>query len=270
LGAISAAFGRPIDMLLGADVLAGGCVALDFATRRFAFEKPASFVPGSEWTALPLGHGAKKELFVLASVAGLDPVPLMLDFGSSSALILSSAYIEAHSLLAGKTVSTAALGGVEGVQIVKPFTADKVSLGALSITAVPALALDRWSSESTVGNVGMPLLGQFDIVLDVSQGRLWLRSAPPRARLPMLKDRSGLGLAASATDLTVVHVASGSPAAQAGWAAGEHVVAVNDRPIDGSYTQGPLWQWRYGRAGTRVTLKLADGTTRMLKLADYY
>ena len=86
----------------------------------------------------------------------------------------------------------------------------------------------------------------------------------------MLKDRSGLGFAASATDLTVVHVASGSPAAQAGWAAGEHVVAVNDRPIDGSYTQGPLWQWRYGRAGTRVTLKLADGTTRVLKLADYY
>ncbi|WP_262827273.1 aspartyl protease family protein [Sphingomonas sp. A2-49] len=270
LGAISAAFGRPVDMLLGADVLAGGCVALDFATRRFAFEKPASFVAGPEWTALPLGHGAKQELFVLASIAGLDPVPLMLDFGSSSALILSSSYIEAHSLLAGKTVSTAALGGVEGVQIVKPFTADKVSLGALSIAAVPALALDRWTSASTLGNIGLPLLGQFDIVLDVSQGWLWLRSAPPRARLPMLKDRSGLGLAASATELTVVHVASGSPAAQAGWGVGEHVVAVNGRPIDGSYTRGLLWQWRYGQAGTRVTLKLADGTTRVLKLADYY
>lgn len=270
LGVVSAAFGRPIDMLLGADVLAGGCVALDFATRRFAFEKPASFVAGPEWTALPLGHGAKQELFVLASIAGLDPVPLMLDFGSSSALMLSSAYIEAHSVLVGKTFSTAALGGVEGVQIVKSFVADKVSLGALSSASVPALALDRWISASTVGNVGMPLLGQFDIVLDVSQGRLWLRSAPPRARLPMLKDRSGLGLAASATDLTVVHVASGSPAAQAGWAVGEHVVAVDGRPIDGSYTRGLLWQWRYGPAGSRITLKLADGTTRMLKLADYY
>lgn len=270
LGAISAAFGRPIDMLLGADVLAGGCVALDFATRRFAFERPASFVPGPEWTALPLGHGAKQELFVLASIAGLDPVPLMLDFGSSSALTLSSAYIEAHSVLVGKTVSTAAPGGVEGVQIVKAFVADTVSLGALSSALVPALALDRWTSVSTVGNVGMPLLGQFDIVLDVSQGQLWLRSAPPRARLPMLKDRSGLGLAASTTDLTVVHVASGSPADRAGWAVGEHVVAVDGRPIDDSYTRGLLWQWRYGPAGSRVTLKLADGTTRILKLADYY
>ena len=270
LGAISAAYGQPIDMLLGADVLAGGCVALDFGTRRFAFEKPGSFAPGPEWTALALGHGAKQELFVLASVAGLDPVPLMLDFGSSSALMLSSAYIEAHALLAGKSVSTAALGGVEGVQIVKPFTADRVSLGGLSTASVPALALDRWTSASTVGNIGMPLLGQFDVVLDISQGWLWLRSAPAGARLPMLKDRSGLGLATSPTDLTVVHVGAGSPAAQAGWAVGERIVAVNGRPIDASYTRGSGWQWRYGRTGSRVMLGMADGATRTLTLRDYY
>ena len=270
LGALSAAFGRPIDMLLGADVLAGGCVALDFATSRFAFEKSGSFNPGPEWTALALGHGAKQELFVLASVAGLGPIALMLDFGSSSALMLSSAYIDAHALLAGKITSTAALGGVEGVQIVKPFTADKVSLGRLSIASVPALALDRWTSESTVGNIGMPLLGQFDIVLDVAQGRLWLRSAPAQSRLPMLKDRSGLGLAASSTGLTVVHVSLNSPAAQAGWAIGERIVAVDGHPIDDTYTRGSLWRWRYGQAGIRVTLKLADRTMRELKLADYY
>lgn len=270
LGAMSAAFGRPIDMLLGADVLAGGCVALDFATKRFAFEKPGSFKPGPEWTALALGHGTRKELFVLASVSGLDPVALMLDFGSSSALMLSSAYVDAHSLLTGKPTSTAALSGVEGVQIVKTFTADKVKLGALQVASIPALAHARWSSESTVGNIGMPLLGQFDIVLDLSQGRLWLRPIPLQARLPMLKDRSGLGLAASPSDLTVVHVAIGSPAAQAGWTAGERIVAVNGAQIDSAYTRGSLWQWRYGHAGERITLRLADGKMRTLKLADYY
>lgn len=50
---------------------------------------------------------------MLASIAGLDPVALMLDFGSSSALMLSAAYTDAHSLLAGKITSTAALGGIE-------------------------------------------------------------------------------------------------------------------------------------------------------------
>lgn len=270
LGAISAAFGRPVDMLLGADVLAGGCVALDLATRRFAFEKSGSFSPGPGWTMLALGHGAKQELFVLASVAGLDPVPLMLDFGSSSALMLSSAYIDAHALTAGKITSTAALGGVEGVQIVKPFTAETVGLGSLSLASVPAFALDRWSSASTVGNIGMPLLGQFDLVLDVAQGRLWLRFAAPRARLPMLKDRSGLGLAASTSDLTVVHVASGSPAAKAGWAVGERIVAIDGHSIDTSYTRKSLWQWRYAPAGRNVMLTLIDGVTRTLRLADYY
>jgi Aspartyl protease len=270
LGAISAAFGRPIDMMLGADVLAGGCVALDFATRRFAFEKSGSFAPSPDWTPLVLGHGTRKELFVFASVAGLDPVPLMLDFGSSSALMLSGAYVEAQSLLAGKANSTAALGGVEGVHIVKTFTADKVNLGTLQVASVPAIAHDRWTSESTVGNIGMPLLGQFDIVLDISQGRLWLRPIPAKARLPMLKDRSGLGLAASPTELTVVHVAAGGPAARSGWAAGDRIAAVKGFPIDTSYTRGSLWQWRYGPAGEKVALKLTDGTTRTLKLADYY
>ena len=270
LGAISAAFGRPIDMMLGADVLAGGCVALDFATRRFAFEKAGSFAPGPDWTPLVLGHGTKKELFVLASIAGLDPVALMLDFGSSSALMLSAAYTDAHSLLAGKITSTAALGGIEGVHIVKTFTADKVGLGALQVASVPALAHDRWTSESTVGNIGMPLLGQFDIVLDISQGRLWLRPIPVKARLPMLKDRSGLGLAASSTELTVVHVAAGGPAARSGWAAGDRIAAVKGLAIDTSYTRGTLWQWRYGPAGEKVALTLTDGTTRTLKLGDYY
>ena len=270
LGTISAAYGRQVDMLLGADVLAGGCVALDFGKRRFAFEKSGSFAGGEGWTMLAVGHGARQELFVLASVAGLDPVPLMLDTGSSSGLILSSAYVETHNLLANKISSTAALGGLEGIQVIKTFTIDRVGLGGFPVNSVPTLGLDRWSSASTVGNIGMPLLGQFDIVLDVAQGRLWLRSAPAQARLPVLKDRSGLNLAASPTDLTVVHVSLNSPAAQSGWAAGERIVAVNGHPIDGSYTRGTLWRWRYGPARTRVLLKLADGATRSLTLADYY
>ena len=270
LGAISAAYGRPIDMMLGADVLAGGCVALSFERKQFTFGKSGSFLGGEGWTMLPLERGARQELLLRASVNGSGPIPLMLDTGSSSALMLSSAYLDAHGSLADRPHSTAALGGVEGVQIVKTFTADKVSLGGLLTEAVPALALDRWASASTVGNIGMPLLGQFNIVLDVALGRLWLRPARLQARLPMLKDRSGLGLVASPTDLAVIHVAISSPAARAGWLIGERIVAVNGIAIDRSYIRGRLWQWRYGRAGDRIALRLADGTTRMLTLADYY
>ncbi len=270
LGAISAAYGRPIHIMLGADVLASGCVALDFGKRRFAFGRSGSFAGGEGWTTLTLEHGARQELLVHASVNGSEPVPLMLDTGSSSALMLSAAFVEERNLLANKASSTAALGGVEGVQIVRTFTTDSVSLAGISTRVVPTLALDRWASVSTVGNIGMPLLGQFDIVLDVTLGRLWIRPIPHRSRLPMLKDRSGLGIAASPTDLTVIHVAVGSPAAQGGWTVGDRVVALNGFPIDTSYTRGALWQWRYGRPGEVVTLTLADGAMRTLKLADYY
>ena len=270
LGAISAAYGRPIDIMLGADVLASGCVALDFGKRRFAFGKSGSFVGGGGWTTLALEHGARQELLVHASVNGSEPVPLMLDTGSSSALMLSAAFVEARNLLANRASSTAALGGVEGVQIVRTFSIDSISLGGFSTKALPTVALDRWASASTVGNVGMPLLGQFDIVLDVALERLWIRPTPPRSRLPVLKDRSGLGVAASPTDLTVIHVAAGSPAAQGAWTVGDRVVALNGFPNDTSYTRGALWQWRYGRPGEVMKLKLAGGAMRTLTLADYY
>ncbi len=91
-----------------------------------------------------------------------------------------------------------------------------------------------------------------------------------RPGLPMLKDRSGLGLAASPTALTVVHVAANSPAEKAGWAVGDRIVAVNGHSIDANYTRGELWQVRSRPAGTLVKLTMASGDVRELRLADYY
>jgi hypothetical protein len=270
LSPLSSAFGRPIDLLLGADLFAGSCVALDFANSRFSITKTGSFIPGSEWIAVPLGHGAKKELFISASVAGLSPVPLMLDLGSSAALMLSSAYINAHGLTNGKLTSTAALGGVEGINTIDVFTIPELTITGLGVANIPTLGMRNWLSTSTVGNIGLPLIAQFDAVFDVTAGFVWLRALAPRRRLPMLKDRSGLGLAASADGLTVVHVATGSPAAKAGWLIGDRIVTVNGRAIDKDYTHGSLWHWRFGPAGDHVRLGLSASDIRDLQLADYY
>eukprot|EP01037_Dinobryon_pediforme_P024737 gene24737-26631_t len=98
LGALSAAFGRRINMLLGADMFVGNCMALDFGNRQFALMPTASFPGGADWTPVALGHGAKQELYVSAAIAGSSAVPLMIDLGSSAALMLSSAYVDAHGL----------------------------------------------------------------------------------------------------------------------------------------------------------------------------
>lgn len=159
---------------------------------------------------------------------------------------------------------------LDGVRINDAFTIQNINIEGLGVSNVPTLGMRAWLSTSTVGNVGLPLIAQFDVVFDVTAGFVWLRPLGPRRRLPMLKDRSGLGLAASPTALTVVHVAANSPAEKAGWAVGDRIVAVNGHSIDANYTRGELWQVRSRPAGTLVKLTMASGDVRELRLADYY
>lgn len=270
LGALSAAFGRRINMLLGADMFVDYCIALDFGHRRFALMPIGSFPGGADWTPVALGHGAKQELYVSASIGGSSPVPLMIDLGSSAALMLSSTYVDAHGLTRGRATSTAALGGVEGVATVDVFVTPKLDIGGLAAQNIPTLGNRNWLSTSTVGNIGLPLIGQFDAIFDVSAGFVWLRPPASGHRLPMLKDRSGLGLAASPTGLDVVHVAANSPAGKDGWIPGNRIVAVNGFPIDADYTHGARWRWRFMPSGTVIKLKDQAGHDRQLRLADYY
>mgnify|MGYP001627257351 CR=1 FL=1 len=264
----SAAFGRPIDLVLGQDVFAGRCLALDFATSRYTLSE--GFAGGPDWTPTPLGHGANRELIAYASVAGLPPAPLVIDLGSATALMLARGYVDRHGLLDGKRRSTAMLGGVEGSRIATAFVADRVDLAGLGIDTIPALAVDPWLSVSTVGNIGLPLLAQFNLVLDFTVGRMWLHALPVDRRPPMLKDLSGFDLAASADALTIVHLSEGSPAARGGWAVGERIVAIDGKPIGTGYTRSSLWRWRYGPAGRRVKLTIEGGEVREIQLAAYY
>lgn len=270
LDAVSSAFGREIDLILGLDTLSEHAVAVDFAGKRFAIALSGSLKPASDWAALPLAYGANRELLIAAAVAGLAPAPFIFDLGSSNALQLSSAYIDANHLLEGKARSTALLGGVEGVHETIAFTSDHIRLGGASVARVPTFAIERWLSTSAVGNIGFPVISQFDMILDIKAGKVWLRPAPAEARLPMLKDRSGLGFATSASALTIMHVANGSPGARSGWKVGDSITAVNGHAIDSDYTRGALWRWRYGAAGTVVALSDAARTPRELRLADYY
>jgi len=270
LSATSAAFGRPIDMMLGADMFTESCIALDFGKRRLAVAKSGSFLAGPNWRRAALGRGAKQELFIRASVASLPLVPLMLDLGNSAPLILSADYLRDQQLLKDKQVTTAALGGVDGIRVNDVLRISDVKVEGLEVCDITTLSMRDWLSTSTVGNIGLPLIAQFDAVMDVTAGFVWLRPISSRHRIPMLKDRSGLGVAASPIGLAIVHVAANSPAEKAGWAIGDRIIMVNGRPIDADYTHGRLWRWRYGPAGTLVTLTMAAGDKRELRLADYY
>lgn len=268
LKAVSAALGRDVDVVLGADVLTGRSIALDFDNCRIAVAESGSFSAGPDWRRVPLSYGANRELLVQASVAGLPSASMVFDLGSSTALMLARAYVEEHRLLEGIKRSTAAIGGVDGIMLATAFMAEMVQLGSFPVPSIPTLTPSSWLSTSAVGSIGFPIISQFDTVLDLSAGQVWLR--PAQRGLPILEDHSGFGLALTGSELSIVHVAANSPAAAAGWTVGDRIQALNGRSIDGSYISGKHWRWRFRPAGTRVTLRDQKGHVRELLLADYF
>lgn len=268
LKAVSSALGRPVEMVLGEDMLAERCVAFDFANRRLSVGATGGFAGEKGWERVSLIHGSNRELLVDASVMDLANMPMIFDLGSSTALMLAPSYVSDHRLLQGVRQSTAAIGGIDGITSATTFITDRVKLGKVPIRAAPTLSPTTWLSTSAVGSIGLPLIAQFDVVLDVSAGQLWLR--PAQRGLPMLEDHSGFGLALTKDELHVVHVAKNSPAAQSGWGVGDGILAINGRDIDSSYTFDHHWRWRFMKPGTIVALKDHLGRTRDLCLADYY
>ncbi|TFI59771.1 hypothetical protein E2493_02735 [Sphingomonas parva] len=268
LRTVSLAYGRQIDLVLGHDVLAGRVLAMDFLRRRNGLG--VNFHGGKRWVSVPVTSGANRELLIPGSVAGLPPAPFILDLGSSTPLMLSKKYADEHRLLVGTRQSTAILAGIEGVQTAATVMTRRAEIGGLPVGSIPTLIVDNWLSVSAVGNIGLPLLAQYEMVLDMAANELWLRPPSSRSAVEMLKDRSGLGLAVSGDALTVVHLAKGSPAARGGWSVGDRIRRVNGKAIDATYTRGSLWHWRYDPAGTRVSLSVESSRPREMILEDYY
>lgn len=70
--------------------------------------------------------------------------------------------------------------------------------------------------------------------------------------------------------MKVLLVATGSPAAKAGWKNNEEISAVNGEKIGSDFGKSKEAHWSSEPAGTVVTLTMPDGTARKLTLADYY
>ena len=267
LDLFSAGLGRSVDLLLGADMLGHYALALDFDRRLLALAPTGTFEGGASWRTLALSLGSYRELLTTAVIADA-PATLMVDLGSTAALMLSHVFVETHGLTKDIRTSTAALGGVEGVKTVSVFRLDRLTLAGWSVRSVPAIIPASWMSESSVGNLGLPILRQFNVVVDIAARQLWLRPAVRPAEI--LIDRSGLGVAIGQGELTIIHVARGSPAEKDGWVAGERIVAIGGEPIDAGFASGPLFRWRHQAAGAIVVLRDGTGRVRRLRLDDYF
>jgi len=210
---------------------------------------------------------------VRLSIEGGAPVVVGLDTGQGGALSVFRHYAEERGFLTGRPVSEARGGGVGGATTMKTATLRTVTIAGYELRDVPAAfpTVDvggAFDTKRQAGNLGAGLLSRFRVLFDYPHGVLWLEPGPHLAA-PLPKDRCGLGLQWADGSLTVAFVAPGSPAAAAGWKAGERVAALDGKPAGADYWK-TMASWADATAGTEVSLTLADGTLRKLVLRDFY
>ncbi|HKR25663.1 MAG TPA: aspartyl protease family protein [Allosphingosinicella sp.] len=270
LGQIERGVGRPIDAILGMDAFRAGIVDVDFPARTIRFAPASGFSPPAGAIAVPIRQEHGRRTIPIAIGDG----PLIqadLDLGHGGSLLLSREVWQRDAAIAAlPSVSTSA-GGVGGRVPKRLVTLPSVSLGGHSFRAVPTL-LNEGANDLPVsgGNVGIDLLQRFRLIFDYGRSRLYLVPDPAAMAEPLPKNRMGLRLELAGDRLRVAEVMPGSPAAEAGWRAGDEIASVNGRPVDARFWFRDDARFSMLPAGTRVELVRADGTALPLTLRDFY
>jgi hypothetical protein len=272
LASVGKRIGIPLPVVIGKEIFLQSIVDIDPSGPTIAFHDPAGFVPPPGASIVPLEPLGSLRV-VPVSVEGLPDAPMIFDLGNGGYMSLTPAYWQSHHLLDGRRSSTRSSGAVGGEQINRVATLRTVRFAGVTFHDVPTeftapnIEID---SDREAGNVGMPLLGRFRMMIDFQNNRMFVIPIADRIAKPFERDRAGLRAVQDADRLVVRHVSIGSPAAAAGWKEGDTIVAIDGQRIGPDFASSQLSKWATRPKGTVVTLTLADRTTRKLTLADYF
>lgn len=271
LHAIATGGADPVDMLVGADLLAGQAIDIDYAARRFRL-LPSGRMPFAGASA-PLSLARASGVFLSdATIGGRRLRPMIVDTGDGSEITLSREAFEATRLRPERLTSAYAYGLGGAIET------DLTVLPAMRVGAMVArdveLRIERGGGFSTLtgtsGRIGSGFLQRYRVLLDPGARRMVLAPVPGAASA-VQRSTSGLLIALEGDRLRVLHVMRNSPAAATGWRAGDLVCRVDDQAINKDYLASPGAGWPAGAPGRIVRLTLCGtGATRTLTLARFY
>jgi hypothetical protein len=271
LSGIATGTPTPVEVLVGADLLAAHALDIDYDQKRFRL-LPSGRLP-FRGTSVPLAIARGSGVFVSELSVGARRLrPVIVDTGDGSAVtIASEAWTTVRPPAAKETTAYAVgLGGpIETELLVLP----TVKLGALTARNVE-VRVERGGGFSnatgTAGRIGSALLQRYRVLLDPAARRMVLSPGRTADREP-LRSTSGLLVSYEQTALRVLHVMRHSPAATGGWKAGERICTIDGTKLPPDYLTSHLAAWPAGTPGRTVTLGLCDGGgDRMLTLARFY
>lgn len=269
---IAAALGRPLPVVLGKEVLNVLTVQLDFAGKTITFHDPARFQPAPGAVAVPVTNVSGLHA-IPASIEGGKPVLMDFDLGNGQPLLVFPTHWKAQGMLADRPTSKGLSGAVGGMRTRNVATVKSLTLAGVTLRDIPAVFGDEDNSAfnvgHTAGNIGMPILGRFELTTDYARNRILLKPRPDALAAPFPKDRAGALTRFADGAFTIAFVAPGSPAEAAGLKAGQVITAANGKPAADLGVTG-FTALRMAAAGQPLALTLKDGETVTLTLKDYY
>lgn len=260
---------RGIDGLIGYELFARFAAKFDTAKGTLTLARSANaFGAASHSSPFVFIDRAPEVAGALDDIPGPDTI----DTGSSLTASVAYPYVSGRHLVQTLHARVAAEGtGVAGSY---PMFLARGSILRVGSAAVPNPLLDLLTTPGVftgnlapVVNVGWATLRRWIVVLDYPHQMLQLRDGgDPSGNV--IHDRSGILLATQNGKLTAGIVLLATPAAEAGIKPGAVIAAVDGAPVTGANllsVRSRLW----GRPGTRVLLRLGDGTTKTLVLRKY-
>ena len=258
-----------VDLLVGADLLAGHALDIDYAAHRFRL-LPSGRLPFMGETA-PLRVSPERSVYESAATLGSRRLaPVIVDTGDGSSITVTKDGWKAAALNVPST--TAISFGLAGPAVSGLAIAPDVRLGELTAHAVevriePAGGFSQ--SIGVAGRIGSGFLQNYRVLLDPGARRMVL-SPGPKAGTPPLRSTSGLLVGVEKNRLKILHVMRGGPAAASGWKDGDTICTIDGTPIPPDYATSPVASWSAGAPGRIVALGLCDGTIRKLELTHFY
>jgi len=255
--------------VLGAELFRRVVVKLDYTRLRATFLDPARYRPSARGTTLPLLAPARTAR-VEGRVDGIAGV-FRVDTGNRGSLTLSQSFAAANGLADRHR----GIEAVNGATVAGPLRATiartaSLTLGDIDIagpiTAIVTSDSGALADPDVAGSIGNGILRRFDVVFDLPHRALHLERNAAFAA-PDVHDRAGLWVERGERGFEVIDVVDGGPAAAAGLAAGDVIVAVDGTRFTAT-TLAALRAALRGVPGRKVRLTLADGTARVVTLRD--
>jgi hypothetical protein len=277
LTALSHREGRPMEGVVGYELLGHFVAEFDYAAPAVRLHDPASFRPPADAIALPFYLWDTKpivELQLELADGRSFTVTTLIDTGDRGAFSLGSGFVRQHHLIEGPGPRLRApLGfGVGGQTKQALGRVTAVRLGSIAFRDVLTSFSDDTrgvvADNAIQAYLGSAAMKQLTVWFDYPKGQMWVRKNP---RFGEAFDYDASGLVLESPDdsyhrAVVKNVVAGSPGAAAGVVLEDELVSVDGAPVAGMTLDAIRARLR--QAGTRVRLEVRRGdTTRVAELA---